>query len=167
MKSEIGCFSYCLHIHHTFPHTQDSRSRADVDSCRDVDVTRVTATRVVSPDDETLTTTTTTMMAMTTTMSGVKTVAKTTTMRTHARGRGGALGGRVESRARESLVVRAAGNKGDNRILRENEKEAWLSEAERDGENPLKDPMALIGIGGIMVPFIILAVASAAGFIGQ
>ena len=143
-----------------------------MDSCRDrddVDVTCVTATRVVSPDDdETLTTTTTTMMmAMTTTMSGVKTVAKTTTMRTHARGRGGALGGRVESRARESLVVRAAGGKGDNRILRENEKEAWLSEAERDGENPLKDPMALIGIGGIMVPFIILAVASAAGFIGQ
>jgi hypothetical protein len=25
----------------------------------------------------------------------------------------------------------------------------------------------LIGIGGIMVPFIILAIASAAGFIGQ
>ena len=110
------------------------------------------------------------MMAMTTTTTtrGVKAVAKTTTtMRTHARARGGALGGRVESRARESLVVRAAGNKGDKRILRENEKEAWLSEAEREGENPLKDPMALIGIGGIMVPFIILAVASAAGFIGQ
>lgn len=106
-------------------------------------------------------------MTTTTTMRGVKAVAKTTTMRTHARARGGALGGRVESRARESLVVRAAGNKGDKRILRENEKEAWLSEAERDGENPLKDPMALIGIGGIMVPFIILAVASAAGFIGQ
>jgi hypothetical protein len=111
-------------------------------------------------------------MAMTTTttaMNGVKgaVVTKTKTMR--ARGgaaRVGALGGRVESRLRESVVVRAAG-KNDKRILRENEKEAWLSEAERDGENPLKDPMALIGIGGIMVPFIILAVASAAGFIGQ
>ena len=134
-------------------------------TARDVDVI---ATRVACPPT-TLTTLTTTMMAMTTTttMRGVKAVAKTTTMRTHARARGGALGGRVESRARESLVVRAAGNKGDKRILRENEKEAWLSEAEREGENPLKDPMALIGIGGIMVPFIILAVASAAGFIGQ
>ena len=38
---------------------------------------------------------------------------------------------------------------------------------EREGGNPLKDPMALIGIGGIAVPFIILAVASVAGFIGQ
>jgi len=57
--------------------------------------------------------------------------------------------------------------KDDGRITRENEKDAWLSKGERDGENPLKDPMALIGIGGIMVPFIILAIASAAGFIGQ
>ena len=53
------------------------------------------------------------------------------------------------------------------KLTRENEKEAWLSEMEREGANPLKDPMALIGIGGIMVPFIILAIASAAGFIGQ
>lgn len=65
-------------------------------------------------------------------------------------------------------MTRAGGNDGPNKkILRENEKEAWLSEMEREGGNPLKDPMALIGIGGITVPFIILAVASAAGFIGQ
>lgn len=67
------------------------------------------------------------------------------------------------SRARESVVANAEKPK----ISRENEKEAWLSEMEREGGNPLKDPMALIGIGGLAVPFIILAIASAAGFIGQ
>jgi len=71
---------------------------------------------------------------------------------------------RVElARARESIVANAEKPK----ISRENEKEAWLSEMEREGANPLKDPMALIGIGGLAVPFIILAIASAAGFIGQ
>ena len=45
--------------------------------------------------------------------------------------------------------------------------EAWLSKGEREGENPLKDPMAMFAIGGIMVPFIILAVAGAAGYIGN
>lgn len=42
-----------------------------------------------------------------------------------------------------------------------------MSEMEREGANPMKDPMAMIGIGGLMVPFVILAIASAAGFIGQ
>ena len=70
--------------------------------------------------------------------------------------------------SRIAVVTRAGGNGGPNKkILRENEKDAWLSEMEREGGNPLKDPMALIGIGGIAVPFIILAVASVAGFIGQ
>ena len=70
--------------------------------------------------------------------------------------------------SRIAVVTRAGGNGGPNKkILRENEKDAWLSEMEREGGNPLKDPMALIGIGGIAVPFIILAVASVAGFIGN
>ena len=70
--------------------------------------------------------------------------------------------------SRIAVVTRAGGNGGPNKkIRRENEKDAWLSEMEREGGNPLKDPMALIGIGGIAVPFIILAVASVAGFIGQ
>ena len=53
------------------------------------------------------------------------------------------------------------------KILRENEKEAWLSEMEREGANPFKDPMAMVAIGGITVPFVILAIASALGYIGQ
>jgi len=71
--------------------------------------------------------------------------------------------------ARHAVVVRAKPDrKLDGPILRQNEKEgAWLSEAEKEGQNPLKDPMALIGIGGITVPFIILLVANAAGLIGQ
>ena len=70
--------------------------------------------------------------------------------------------------SRIAVVTRAGGSGGPNKkILRENEKDAWLSEMEREGGNPLEDPMALIGIGGIAIPFIILAVASVAGFIGQ
>ena len=53
------------------------------------------------------------------------------------------------------------------KILRKNEKEAWLSEMEKEGKNPLTDPMAMVAIGGITVPFIILAIAGAAGYIGQ
>ena len=68
---------------------------------------------------------------------------------------------------RAAVVVRAAEDPKKPAILRENEKEAWLSKGEREGENPLKDPMAMFAIGGIMVPFIILAVAGAAGYIGN
>ena len=56
---------------------------------------------------------------------------------------------------------------GKKKILRENEKEAWLSEMEREGANPLTDPMAMVAIGGITVPFVILAIAGALGYIGQ
>lgn len=62
-------------------------------------------------------------------------------------------------------MVAMAGEKP--KITRENEKEAWLSEMEREGANPFKDPMAMVAIGGIAVPFIILAIAGAAGYIGQ
>jgi len=75
----------------------------------------------------------------------------------------------IDAQRRSAVVVHAKEErKLDGPILRQNEKEgAWLSEAEKDGANPLKDPMALIGIGGLTVPFIILLVANAAGLIGQ
>ena len=71
----------------------------------------------------------------------------------------------LRARLRGFRVVAMAEKKP--KILRENEKEAWLSEMEREGANPFKDPMAIVGILGITFPFVILAVAGAAGYIGQ
>jgi len=73
------------------------------------------------------------------------------------------------SKARVSSKVHAMAEEqgGKKKILRENEKEAWLSELEKEGANPLKDPMAMVAIGGITIPFVILAIAGALGYIGQ
>ena len=69
-----------------------------------------------------------------------------------------------------STVVRAE-NKGEEPRLtrkKEAETEAFLSPAEKSGENPLKDPMAIIGIVGILgVPELILLVGVTSGYIGQ
>ncbi len=70
------------------------------------------------------------------------------------------------------MMVRAE-NKGDEeqpKLTRkkEAETEAFLSPAEKSGENPLKDPMAIIGIVGILgVPALILLVGVTSGYIGQ
>lgn len=53
------------------------------------------------------------------------------------------------------------------KITRDKEKEAWLSEMEREGKNPFTDPMAMVAIGGISIPFIILGIAAASGYLGQ
>ena len=70
-----------------------------------------------------------------------------------------------------STVVRAENNKGaEPKLTRKNEAEteAFLSPAEKSGENPLKDPMAIIGIVGIIgVPALILLVGVTSGYIGQ
>ena len=72
------------------------------------------------------------------------------------------------SRARAAGKVMAmAEGPGKKKILRENEKEAWLSEMEKEGANPFKDPMAITAIVGITVPFVILGIAGALGYIGQ
>ena len=75
---------------------------------------------------------------------------------------------KVSARASRGFrVVAMAEEQGKPKILRSNEKEAWLSEMEKEGANPFKDPMAIVGIVGIAFPFVILAVAGAAGYIGQ
>eukprot|EP01025_Chloroclados_australasicus_P061912 TRINITY_DN8131_c2_g1_i1.p3 TRINITY_DN8131_c2_g1~~TRINITY_DN8131_c2_g1_i1.p3 ORF type:complete len:110 (-),score=15.17 TRINITY_DN8131_c2_g1_i1:329-658(-) len=51
-------------------------------------------------------------------------------------------------------------------ITREEEpEEYWISKGEREGANPLKDPLALIGILAIFFPFIFLLIAIATGVI--
>ena len=70
-----------------------------------------------------------------------------------------------------STVMVRAENKGEEPRLtrkKEAETEAFLSPAEKSGENPLKDPMAIIGIVGILgVPALILLVGVTSGYIGQ
>ena len=74
-----------------------------------------------------------------------------------------------EKKVSTTVMVRAE-NKGDEepKLTRkkEAETEAFLSPAEKSGENPLKDPMAIIGIVGILgVPALILLVGVTSGYI--
>ena len=67
-------------------------------------------------------------------------------------------------------MVRAENKREEPKLTRKNEAEteAFLSPAEKSGENPLKDPMAIIGIVGILgVPALILRVGVTSGYIGQ
>ncbi len=70
-----------------------------------------------------------------------------------------------------TVMVRAENKEGEEPKLtrkKEAETEAFLSPAEKSGENPLKDPMAIIGIVGIVgVPALILLVGVTSGYIGQ
>ncbi|KXZ51593.1 hypothetical protein GPECTOR_12g557 [Gonium pectorale] len=79
------------------------------------------------------------------------------------------------TRARRALCTRALlgpdGKPGTTSgqkkfISREEEPEQyWGSKFEADGGNPLKDPLAIIGILAIFFPFIFLGIAIAAGYI--
>ncbi|GLC42629.1 hypothetical protein PLESTB_001121300 [Pleodorina starrii] len=81
------------------------------------------------------------------------------------------------SRSRCSLRTRAllgpdgkpgtqGGSKKKQFISREEEPEQyWSSKGEAEGANPMKDPLAIIGILAIFFPFIFLAVAIGAGYI--
>ena len=77
---------------------------------------------------------------------------------------------RFNEKISTTVMVRAE-NKGEEPRLtrkKEAETEAFLSPAEKSGENPLKDPMAIIGIVGILgVPALILLVGVTSGYIGQ
>eukprot|EP00199_Chlamydomonas_sp_CCMP681_P003282 CAMPEP_0119106054 /NCGR_PEP_ID=MMETSP1180-20130426/3858_1 /TAXON_ID=3052 ORGANISM="Chlamydomonas cf sp, Strain CCMP681" /NCGR_SAMPLE_ID=MMETSP1180 /ASSEMBLY_ACC=CAM_ASM_000741 /LENGTH=182 /DNA_ID=CAMNT_0007091287 /DNA_START=32 /DNA_END=581 /DNA_ORIENTATION=+ len=55
-------------------------------------------------------------------------------------------------------------NKPKTVLLREEEPdEYWVSKSEKAGANPLKDPMAIVGIVSILLPFIFLLIAVATG----
>lgn len=51
-------------------------------------------------------------------------------------------------------------------LSREEEpEEYWVSKGEKDGANPMKDPLAAIGILAILFPFALLALGIGTGYI--
>jgi len=77
---------------------------------------------------------------------------------------------RRRSSSNNAFKVYAANKDDGPKITRKNEAEteAFLSPSEKAGESPLKDPMAIIGIVGIIgVPALILLVGVTSGYIGQ
>ncbi|KAK9901542.1 hypothetical protein WJX75_001376 [Coccomyxa subellipsoidea] len=67
-----------------------------------------------------------------------------------------------------ALRVSAVGGGPDDKktLSREEEPDQyWQTASERKGENPLKDPLAIIGIVSILLPFIILGIAIATGIV--
>lgn len=59
-----------------------------------------------------------------------------------------------------------AGSKKKKFITKEEEPDQyWTSEGERKGANPMKDPLAIIGLIAIFAPFVILAIAAATGLV--
>ncbi|GAB5361399.1 hypothetical protein AAMO2058_000710100 [Amorphochlora amoebiformis] len=59
-----------------------------------------------------------------------------------------------------------APRKGPGTISRENEADDyWMSKDERDGKSPLADPLAWSAIAGLVVPFVILGIAIATGYV--
>mmetsp|Transcript_3182 Transcript_3182/g.4785 ORF Transcript_3182/g.4785 Transcript_3182/m.4785 type:complete len:152 (+) Transcript_3182:52-507(+) len=56
--------------------------------------------------------------------------------------------------------------KGPGIISREDEPDDyWMSKDERDGKSPLQDPLAWSAILGLLVPFTILGIAIATGYV--
>eukprot|EP00465_Bigelowiella_longifila_P004568 CAMPEP_0185256874 /NCGR_PEP_ID=MMETSP1359-20130426/5942_1 /TAXON_ID=552665 /ORGANISM="Bigelowiella longifila, Strain CCMP242" /LENGTH=110 /DNA_ID=CAMNT_0027841665 /DNA_START=269 /DNA_END=601 /DNA_ORIENTATION=- len=56
--------------------------------------------------------------------------------------------------------------KGPGIIRREDEEDDyWMSKDERDGKSPLEDPLAWSAIAGLVVPFTILGIAIATGYV--
>jgi hypothetical protein len=58
-------------------------------------------------------------------------------------------------------------DKGDRVTLSREEEpdEYWVSASEKKGANPLKDPLAWVGIAAIFFPFFLLLVAIATGLV--
>jgi len=76
-------------------------------------------------------------------------------------------------RLRRLRHVRPSASEEDDRlpakrkfITREEEPdEYWRSKGEREGANPLADPIAIIGLIAIFAPFVILGVAVGVGYV--
>eukprot|EP00887_Chlorella_sp_A99_P007476 scaffold2.g7476.t1 len=64
-------------------------------------------------------------------------------------------------------VFGGPGPESNRKTLKREEEpdEYWTSKGERAGSNPMKDPLAWIGLLAIFAPFIILAVAISFGLV--
>lgn len=64
-------------------------------------------------------------------------------------------------------AIGGGGKEDDKKMLtREEEPEQfWQTKTEAKGENPIKDPLAIIGLVSILLPFIILGIAIATGVV--
>lgn len=51
-------------------------------------------------------------------------------------------------------------------ITREEEPtEYWISKGEKEGANPMKDPITIMGLVAIFTPFVILGIAIGVGYV--
>ncbi|CAL5219931.1 g1863 [Coccomyxa viridis] len=108
---------------------------------------------------------------------GTTAFSGTNTVRRHGHGSGvKALFGKKtvllprSSRRSLPLSVQAigGGEKPDDKkmLTRDEEPEQfWQTKTEAKGENPIKDPLAIIGIVSILLPFIILGIAIGTGVV--
>ena len=71
-----------------------------------------------------------------------------------------------ESRRGARVVVGAGGDKPPKPLSREAEpEEYWMDKNTAAGKSPFSDPLAIIGIAAIFLPFLILGIAIATGYV--
>lgn len=72
----------------------------------------------------------------------------------------------VSLRAQRRVQARAQSGDEKPKITREEEpEEYWGSKYEKKGANPMKDPLAIIGVAAIFFPFLLLLAFIATGVI--
>eukprot|EP00878_Enallax_costatus_P003834 GHUV01004050.1.p1 GENE.GHUV01004050.1~~GHUV01004050.1.p1 ORF type:complete len:136 (+),score=14.67 GHUV01004050.1:625-1032(+) len=61
----------------------------------------------------------------------------------------------------------SVGGNEEKKVLRREQEpeEYWVSKSERKGANPMKDPLAIIGLTAIFLPFVLLGIAIATGLV--
>jgi len=60
---------------------------------------------------------------------------------------------------------RGSKNSGGGLTREEEPEDYWMSKAEKDGKSPFQDPLAILIIASFILPFLILAVAIATGYV--
>mmetsp|Transcript_6569 Transcript_6569/g.22626 ORF Transcript_6569/g.22626 Transcript_6569/m.22626 type:complete len:124 (+) Transcript_6569:65-436(+) len=74
--------------------------------------------------------------------------------------------GAAARRARRASLVAVRAEEPKGGLSRDSEpEEYWMDKNTKEGKSPWKDPMALIGVFGLLSPFLILGVAIASGYV--